>query len=75
MDMQTALATTKALVKRYPLLENENLVLGAPWAKTILPYGFFSVWKDYRKSANSRRRAEISTPNCQLRGGTRYHHS
>ena len=27
---QTALATAKALVKRYPLLEKENLVFGAP---------------------------------------------
>ena len=30
VNTQTALATTKALVKRYPLLENKNLVLGAP---------------------------------------------
>ena len=35
VNTQTALATTKALVKRYPLLEKENLVLGAPWAKSL----------------------------------------
>ena len=35
MNTQTALATTKALVKRYPLHEKENLVLGPPWAKSL----------------------------------------
>ena len=36
VNMQTALATAKALVKRYPLLEKENIVLGVPWAKSLL---------------------------------------
>ena len=35
VNKQTALATAKALVKRYPLFEKENLVLGAPWAKSL----------------------------------------
>ena len=35
MNMQTVLATPKALVKRYPLLEKENLILGAPYAKSL----------------------------------------
>ena len=35
MNMQTVLATAKALVKRYPLLEKENLILGAPCAKSL----------------------------------------
>ena len=35
MNMQTVLATAKALVKRYPLLEKENLILGAPYAKSL----------------------------------------
>ena len=39
VNTQTALATVKALVKRYPLLEKENLVLGAPWAKSL-----FDIW-------------------------------
>ena len=73
MNMQTALATAKAQVKRYPLLEKENLVLGPPWAESVSLYGFCSVPKDYCKSANSRRstkrsRFEISPPNCQLHG-------
>ena len=34
-NTQTALATAKAIVKRYPLLEKINLVLGAPWAKSL----------------------------------------
>ena len=34
-NMQTTLVTAKVLVKRYPLLERENLVLGAPWAKSL----------------------------------------
>ena len=33
--MQTVLATAKALVKMYPLLEKENLILGAPYAKSL----------------------------------------
>ena len=73
VSTQTALATAKALVKRYQLVEKENLVLSAAWTKSISPYGFRSVPKDYRKSANSRRsakrnRIDISPPNCQLRG-------
>ena len=35
MNMKTVLATAKALVKRYPLLEKENLILGAPYAKSL----------------------------------------
>ena len=35
VNKQTALATAKALVKGYPLLEKENLVLGAPWTKSL----------------------------------------
>ena len=35
VNTQTALATAKALVKRYPLLEQENLALGAPWARSL----------------------------------------
>ena len=35
VNTQTALATGKALVKRSPSLEKENLVLGAPWAKSL----------------------------------------
>ena len=35
VNTQTALATAKALVKRYLLFEKENLVLGAPWAKSL----------------------------------------
>ena len=35
MNMQTVLATPKALVKRHPLLEKENLILGAPYAKSL----------------------------------------
>ena len=74
VNTETALANAKALVKRYSLLEKENLVLGAPWVKrSILPYGFCSAPKDYRKSTNSRRSAkrsqiEISPPNGQLCG-------
>ena len=34
-NTQNALATAKALVKRQPLPEKENLVLGAPWAKSL----------------------------------------
>ena len=42
VDTQTAQATAKAPVKRYPLLEKENLVLGAPWAKSLFRrMGFF----------------------------------
>ena len=33
VNTQTALATAKALVKK--LLENKNLVLGAPWEKSL----------------------------------------
>ena len=36
VNTQTALAIAKALVKRYQLLKKENLVLGAPWAKSLL---------------------------------------
>ena len=32
---QTPLATTKATAKRYPFLEKENLVFGAPWTKSL----------------------------------------
>ena len=35
VNTQTALATAKALVRRYPLLEKENLVFGAPCAKSL----------------------------------------
>ena len=35
VNTQAALATAKALVKRYPLLEKENLALGAPWARSL----------------------------------------
>ena len=35
LKTQTALVTAKALVKRYPLLEKENVVLGSPWAKSL----------------------------------------
>ena len=35
VNKQIALATIKALVQRYQLLEKENLVLGAPWAKSL----------------------------------------
>ena len=35
VNTQTALATAKALVKRYPLLEKENLVLSAAWTKSL----------------------------------------
>ena len=35
VNTQTALVTAKALVKRYPLLEKENLVLGTPWARSL----------------------------------------
>ena len=66
MNTQTALATAKAQVKRYSLLEKENLVLGAPWAESISLYGFCSLPKDYCKSANSRR----STKEADLK----FHH-
>ena len=33
--VEIGLTIAKALVKRYPLLKNENLVLGAPWAKSL----------------------------------------
>ena len=39
VNTQTTLATAKALVKRYPLLEKENLVLGAPLKRV-----YFAVW-------------------------------
>ena len=46
VNTQTALATAKALVKRYPLLEKENLVLGAPLAKSLFRrMGFVLRWK------------------------------
>ena len=35
VNTQIGLTTAKALVKRYPLLKKENLVLGAPWAKSL----------------------------------------
>ena len=62
VNTQTALATAKVLVKRYPLLEKENLVLGAPWAKSL-----FGQSADSRRTAK-RIRIEISPRNCQLRG-------
>ena len=74
VDMQTALGTTKALVKRYPLLEKENLIIRASWGKSLFHrVGFVLRSKDYNKSANSRKsakkiRIEISLPNCQLHG-------
>ena len=63
VNTQTALATAKAPVKRYPLLEKENL---APWAKSL----FRRIGFVLRKSANSRRSAELST----TWRNTRYHH-
>ena len=42
VNTQTALATAKALVKKYPLLGEENLVLGAPWASCL--WYTFTVW-------------------------------
>ena len=30
-----AIATAKALTKRYPLLEKDNIILGKPWAKSL----------------------------------------
>ena len=35
VNTQTILAITKSLVKRYPLLEKGNLVLRAPWEKSL----------------------------------------
>ena len=50
VNTQTALATAKALVKRYPLLEKENLVLGAPLAKSLFRrMGFVLRWKTTAK--------------------------
>ena len=62
VNTQTALATAKVLVKRYPLPEKENLVLGAPWAKSR-----FGQSADSRRIAR-RTRIEISPGNFQLRG-------
>ena len=74
VNTQTALATGKALVKRYPSLGKENLVFGAPWAKSLFHHmGFVLRRKTNAKvlipeGARKKSRIEISPPNCQLRG-------
>ena len=35
VNTQIAIATAKALVRGYTLLEKENLVLSTPWAKSL----------------------------------------
>ena len=43
VNTQTTLAIAKTLVKRYPLLEKENLILGAPWAKSLFHHMGFDL--------------------------------
>ena len=70
MNTQTALATAKALVKGYPLLEKKNLVLGAPWTKSLFRrIGFVLRRKSTAKvlipeGALQEAEFEISLPNC-----------
>ena len=55
---QTTLVTAKTLVERYPLLERKNLILGAPWAKSLFRRMGFDL---HRKTS-----AKVLIPNGAL---------
>ena len=67
VNTQTALTTAKALVKRYLLLEKKNLVLGAPWAKSLFRRMGFGL---RRKTT-----AKVLTPEGALKEAElKFHH-
>ena len=80
VNTQTALATAKALVKRYPLLEKENLVLGAPWAKSLFRHMGFALRQKtsarglISEGALKEAKLKYTTKSSTTRRSTRYHH-
>ena len=62
------IATAKALLKRYPRLEKEDLKVGRSWAQSLLTHGLCSSYENHWKGAHSGRcskgsRAKIFTSN------------